>query len=271
MRCSVGAAAQSRLGRTWESPERSRGGAGRFAAPGCGHRPAVSPSVASLLHRAARAERRRVVAWVLATALTMAGTSVLGPEDVLLPAVLGGAFALWSLRQVWGLTLARRDFLRGDMPARRAWIVLLHDPNPRAYRPLLAIWDDRPAAGERLGKPDSVWRCDDELDLLESHHGGVVVHEAWVDTGPRSWSKPRWVRADQGIAVPHRRALLGRWYVSTTLRKERPEAARPLTLADPHAWPETAEELPLEGSLLVSTAGRVAFLAFATGVVLLLG
>ena len=30
----------------------------------------------------------------------------------------------------------------------------------------------------------------------------VVVHEAWVDTGPRRWSKPRWVAADAGLAVP---------------------------------------------------------------------
>jgi hypothetical protein len=195
----------------------------------------------------------------------------LGSEvGALVPAAMGVVLALWSARLVMGLALARRDFLQADTAARRAWVVLLHDPNPRAFRPLLAVWRERPPAGERLPKPDSVWRCDDELLELESHQGDVVVHEAWVDTGPRSWSKPRWARADEGIAVPHRRALLGRWYVSTTLRSERPEAARPLTLEDPHSRPETAEELPLEGSLLVSTAGRVAFLAPFTGLVLLL-
>ena len=45
---------------------------------------------------------------------------------------------------------------------------------------------------------------------------------------------------------------------------------RRLTLGDPHGVPQTAEELPLDGSLLRSVAGRIAFLAGFTAVVLAL-
>ena len=204
------------------------------------------------------------MAWVIAGVLVTAGAFALASEitgGVVL--VLAAALALWSVRQAAGLALARRDFRNATSPPRRAYVVLMHDPNPRAVRPLLAIWDERPAPGERLPEPDSVWRCDDELDALESFPGSAEVHEAWVDTGSRSWSKPRWARADAGLAVPHRRSLFGRWYVSTTLRRDRPEGPHPLTLADPHAAPAgmAAEELELGGSLLGSTAGRVVFLA----------
>ena len=203
-----------------------------------------------------------MLAWVLAGALVTAGTFPLASESTgWVVAVIAIALALWSVRQTLGLALSRRDFESASSPPRRAYVVLMHDPNPRAVRPLLAIWDERPTPGERLPKPDSVWRCDDELDELESSAGSAEVHEAWVDTGPRSWSKPRWVRADAGLAVPHRRALLGRWYVSTSLRRDRPESPHPLTLADPHGAGGAGGELALDGSLLGSTAGRIAFLA----------
>lgn len=117
----------------------------------------MQPSVDSLLRRAARAERRRLLAWVLAGVLVAAGTFALASETT-------------------------------------AGIVLV-------LAAALAIWDERPAPGERLPKPDSVWRCDDELDELPSVAGSAEVHEAWVDTGPRSRSKPRWVLADAGLAV----------------------------------------------------------------------
>lgn len=232
----------------------------------------MQPSVDRLLHRATRAERRRVVAWVLAGVLVTAGMFAVASETtggVVL--VLAAALALWSVRQTAGLALARRDFQNPSNPPRKAYVVLMHDPNPRAIRPLLAIWDERPAPGERLPKPDSVWRCDDELDELASFAGSAEVHEAWVDTGSRAWSKPRWVRADAGLAVPHRRSLFGRWYVRTTLRRDRPEEAHPLTLSDPHTAPAgvAAEELELGGSLLGSTAGRVVFLGVIAVLVLL--
>ena len=213
-----------------------------------------------------------MVAWALAGVLVTAGTFALASEatgGVVL--VLAASLALWSVRQTAGLALARRDFQSASSPPRKAYVVLMHDPNPRAIRPLLAIWAERPAPGERLPKPDSVWRCDDELDELESSAGSAEVHEAWVDSGPRSWSKPRWVRADAGLAVPHRRSLFGRWYVNTTLRRDRPGEPHPLTLSDPHATPAgvAREELELGGSLLGSTAGRVVFLAVVVAIVLL--
>jgi hypothetical protein len=229
------------------------------------------PSIASLLHRAARAERRRAGAWLLAGVVTAAGALALGSAaGALLAGLMGSALALWSARQVIGVHLARRDFRSADTPPRRAYVVLLHDPNPKAVRPLLAVWPERPAEGRRLPKPQSVWRCDDELDDLKSSQGSVVVHEAWLDTGPRSWSKPRWVCADAGIAVPHRRALLGRWYVSVLVRSDRPGEGRRLTLDDPHAVPEIGDELPIEGSLLRSVVGRIVFLTVFTAVAIAL-
>ena len=94
-----------------------------------------------------------------------------------------------------------------------------------------------------------------------------------MDTGSRSWSKPRWVRADAGIAVPHRRSLFGRWYFGRVTRADRPGDPEPLTLEDPHAAVSgfTAEEpLELGGSLAGSTAGRVAFLAVLAAVLVLI-
>jgi hypothetical protein len=208
---------------------------------------------------------------VLASCLAAGGALALGAtESAVIADGLGLVLALWSARQLAGLHLARRDFLTAGTPPRRAYVVLLHDPNPRATRPLLAVWSERPPADERLPKPEQVWRSDDEVDELESFQGDVVVHEAWVDTGPRSWSKPRWVRADAGLALPHRRALLGRWYTNLLLRLERPEEPRPLTLVDPHAAPAIAEDLPLDGSLAGSVAGRVLLLAAVAAAVLLL-
>jgi hypothetical protein len=233
--------------------------------------PRVRPSVASLLHRAVRAERRRVGAWLLAGVVTAAGALALASAaGALLAGLMGLGLAVWSGRQVVALGIARRDFHSADTPPRRAYVVLLHDPNPRALRPLLAVWAQPPPPRERLPKPQSVWRCDDELDELKSSQGSVVVHEAWLDTGPRSWSKPRWVCADAGIAVPHRRALLGRWYMSMVVRSARPGEARRLTLGDPHAVPQAAEELPLGGSLLRSVAWRIVLLAGFTAIVLAL-
>ena len=234
----------------------------------------MKASVDRLLHRATRAERRRVLAWILAGALVTAGTGVVSsPAIAIVIGTVAALLGLWSVRQTAGLMLARHDFNRASTPPRRAYVVLLHDPNPRAVRPLLAIWSDRPPSGERLPKPESVWRCDDELLELESMPGHVTVHEAWVDTGPRSWSKPRWVRADGGITVPHRRSMFGRWYFRRVTSGDRPGDPEPLTLEDPHAAVSgfTADEpLELGGSLAGSTAGRVAALAVLAAVIVLI-
>lgn len=234
----------------------------------------MTPSVDRLLQRALRAELRRVLAWALSGALVAAVTAVIEPPTAIVVGLVAALFALWSVRQAVGLVLARRDFRRAGTPPRRAYVVLLDDPNPRAVRPLLAIWPDRPPPGERLPKPESVWRCNEELLELESVQQHVEVHEAWVDTGPRSWSKPRWVRADGGIAVPHRRSLFGRWYFGRVTHRDRPDDAAPLTLGDPHdpvPGVTGAEALELGGSLAGSTAGRVAVLGVLAAVLVLTG
>ena len=63
--------------------------------------------------------------------------------------------------------------------------------------------------------------------------------------------------ADAGIAVPHRRAILGRLYVHLVLRGDRPGPPAPLTAPDPQTFPDTGGELPLGGGFGRSVAPRV--------------
>jgi hypothetical protein len=101
-------------------------------------------------------------------------------------------------------------------------------------RPLLAVWPEAPrVAHGSFPRPEHVYRSDEDVTDLLSFAGAARVHEAWVDTGPRRPSKPRWVAADAGIALPQRTAVLGRWYVSRILRAERPDEAKPLTIREP--------------------------------------
>lgn len=110
--------------------------------------------------------------------------------------------------------------------------------------------------------PERVYRCDEELDALQSYQGDVMVHEAWVDTGPRPASKPRWVAADAGVALPHRRAVFGRWYMGSLIGGERPEPAAPLTLRPPHPSTEgVAESDNHHGSFLAAVTWRLLGLA----------
>ena len=89
-----------------------------------------------------------------------------------------------------------------------------------------------------------------------------MVHEAWADIGPGSTSKPRWIAADAGIAVPHRGALFGRWYVSALIRPDRPGAPAPLTVDAPMpAAVPVVERAPLEGSLFGEVGWRCVVLA----------
>jgi hypothetical protein len=112
--------------------------------------------------------------------------------------------------------------------------------------------------------PERVYRCDDEQDDLECFQGDVVVHEAWVDTGSRPTSKPRWVAADAGLAVPHRRAVLGRWYLSALIRAERPGRPEPLTSRPPHPSDEVMVEAGrADKSFLAVLGWRVLGLAAA--------
>jgi hypothetical protein len=202
--------------------------------------------VGQVLRDTVALERRRSVAWLVAGAIALAACGVLdAPIQVTIVEISTGGLALiWVVRRLWAAWLALQDFTKAATSPRRAFVVLLHDPAPRMIRPLLGAWSDAPVLRDgRLPKPERVYRCDEELDALECHQGSVVVHEAWVDTGPRRWAKPRWVAADAGIAVPHRRALFGRSYMSSLISGERPEKPRRLTLQQPRADNEVIVEL----------------------------
>jgi hypothetical protein len=221
------------------------------------------------LQHAGRRESRHIVSWLLATPIAAAAAAAVVRDlavAMVVPA-FGICIAIWSLRLKWGVSLALRDFRKAVTPPERAYVVMLEDVNPRAIRALLGIWFVKPAAGQRLPKPDRVYRCDDELEDLKRFQGDVAVHEAWIDTGPRPTSKPRWVAADDGIAVVHRRAVLGRWYMSQLLRNDRPGPAKPLTIdaPTPPAVP-VVDRAPLEGSLVGSVGWRLVVLCLVAAV-----
>jgi hypothetical protein len=221
--------------------------------------------VGQVLRDTVALERQRSVAWLVAGTVAPAAYGVLdAPIHVTIVVVLTGGFAfVWVLRRLWAARLAFRDFTKAATSPRRAFVVLLHDPAPRMIRPLLGVWSDAPMLRDgRLPKPEQVYRCDDELDALECRQGSVVVHEAWVDPGARPWAKPRWVAADAGIALPHRRSLLGRWYLSNLISAERPEPPRRLTRQPPHPNDEVIVESGRSvGNLPAAVAGRLAALA----------
>jgi len=209
-------------------------------------------------------ERRRAIAWLIASMIAVAGAAVDLPPAITITAfALGVAAFVWVLRRLVATWLAFRNFTNAPNPPRRAYVVLLNDPAPRTLRPLLAIWSGSPVLRDgRVPKPEQVYRCDEEQDDLLSFAGDPIVHEAWVGTGRRPRSKPRWVAADAGVALPHRRAVFGRWYVGNLLAGERPDEPRPLTLAPPHP----SQELIVHhdgppGNFLTALLGRVAGLA----------
>lgn len=151
--------------------------------------------------------------------------------------------------------------------------MLLSDPNPQLRRPLLCVWGREPLpSGGRLPRAEAVYRCDEDRDALISVQGGAVVHEAWLDTGARARSRPRWVAADAGIVLPHRRSFLGAFYVASVIGTERPGRSRPLTMPAPDPTRENAtgtvatvisEESPGTGHWARLFAWRLAALALA--------
>ena len=197
-------------------------------------RPAVD--VGAVLDTAWRAVWQRWLAWLVAGAAVAGAAALLtdsGPA-VFMVLFLTGAILLWVGRAAWSVGLARRDFRAARTPPERAWVVLLHDPTPRMIRPLLGVWTEEPVVRASVfPRPDVVFRCDDDLDDLLSHQGEVAVHEAWVDTSGRGIRGARWVAADAGVALPHRRAFLGRWFFSSLTRAERPGLPSPLRSARP--------------------------------------
>ena len=222
----------------------------------------------ALLRRRRAQERRNLVAWIAASLPLLAVGAILHAPvrvSVAVGGVAGGA-VLWVGRRLMGAWLAERDFRRAQTLPRRAFVVLLRDPAPKMVRPLLAVWSERPVAKNgAFPKADHVYRADEEVDDLLSFQGSIELFEAWVDTGPRSWSKPRWVAANDGIALPHRRAVLGRLYVSMLLRAERPDRPERLGIREPHPSQDVDQTLPRIPGFGRAVGWRLAVLA-VTGV-----
>ena len=213
--------------------DRSRGQTVREA-PERDSRRAVD--VGAVLDAAWRDVGQRWLAWLVAGGAVAGAAGLLtdsGPA-VFMVLFMTGVILLWVVRAAWSVGLARRDFRAARTAPERAWVVLLHDPTPRMIRPLLGMWTEEPVVrGSVFPRPDVVFRCDDDLDDLLSHQGDVAVHEAWVDTSGRGIRGARWVAADAGVALPHRRAFLGRWFFSSLTRAERPGVPSPLRSARP--------------------------------------
>lgn len=101
----------------------------------------MRPDPRTALRREAIKDRQSAICWVIAGALVSSAAFALGRRPVAaFGAMFGVWFALYDLRLEWGVRLALRDMARGATPPRRASVVLLHDPQPRAHRPLLAVW-----------------------------------------------------------------------------------------------------------------------------------
>ena len=116
-------------------------------------------------------------------------------------------FLGFALRRLWGVVVAAFDAGRGTDQPRLGYVALVRPY--RSWRPLVAVWWQQPTTDGDLTRPDAVYRADDDAATdLSSTASAVIVHRAWVDTG---W-KPRWIAAEEGVVVPHRRALLGPWH-----------------------------------------------------------
>jgi hypothetical protein len=157
-------------------------------------------------------------------------------------------FAAFAVRRLWGLWIALWDVRNGADEPRLGFGAVIDDPAPRTWRPLLAVWEHDPTGGERLARPDAVYRADDETSAdLQCPSSSVVVRQAWIDTGLWQKAKPRWVGFEDGVAVPHRRVMFGRWYVRTVTKKSEVEAVVPLR----HGPPQ-----PLISPVETSSGGR---------------
>jgi hypothetical protein len=237
-------------------------------------RVATAP-VGQVLRDAVSGEQQRAAAWLVAGVLVAAAGAALGlpGEITLVVGAAAGCGFVWVLRRLWAGRRALRDVGSAAVP-RRAFVIVLHDPEPRIVRPLLGIWPEPPLArGGRVPEPHRVYRCDERHIDLACHKGAVVAYEAWVATGPRRWSTPRWVAADDGVALPHRPALLGRWYLSRLLSGERPGVPQPLTVPAPHQAQEPAiqTEGRAGGGFAAALARRLALLAAFAAFLFLVG
>jgi hypothetical protein len=186
---------------------------------------------------------------------------------------LGVAALAWVTTRLLGARTALRDFEEAQTEPHRAYVVVLRDPSPRGTGPLLGVWAKEPVlTAGRLPRADAVYRCDAGRDALFCSRGEVVVHRAWVDQGPRAGSRPRWVAADAGVALPRHRAVLGAQQLDAALGRERPPRTRSLSMPAPNPTTETEtgtfvtvinEPVPETRQLVRLLAWRLAALALA--------
>ncbi|MEO7351091.1 MAG: hypothetical protein ABIW17_04255 [Marmoricola sp.] len=199
----------------------------------------AAPKVGRVLRAAVNEERDRWLAWAAATfavtvgcaAARTSGSVVLGVD------FLGVAALVWVTRRALAARLALGDFEEARTEPRRGFVALVRDPHLPGTRPLLGVWSKEPVpVGGQLPRAEAVYRCDAARDALFSTRGAVVVHQAWV--GAPSGSRPRWVVADAGIALPRHRALLGPHRLDSVIGTERPARARTLSMPAPNPTTE---------------------------------
>jgi hypothetical protein len=201
------------------------------------------PQVGPILRADFEDARDQTGAWIAAvTVLAVAAGAGPVPLNILVGVIAVGMVAVaWTSRRLLGALSALRDFESASTAPRRAFVVLLENPAPRAKHPLLGVWSEEPVPSKgRLPAAEEVYRCDPEQTALISVPGGVVVHEAWLDTVPGSRARPRWVAADAGIALPQRQVVVGQRSLDSVIGGERPRRTRPLTMPVPHPTTETA-------------------------------
>jgi hypothetical protein len=230
------------------------------------------PHVGRALRASLVEERGRWLAWAAASVVAILGCVAAGETETVVYGVgfVAAGALFWAGSRFLGGWQALRDYEQAKTEPRRAYVALLNDPNARVTRPLLGVWSQEPLPQQgRLPRAEAVYRCDEERSALMSPPGRVIVHEAWVDTGPRSGSRPRWVVADAGLALPHQTAVLGGWYLASLIGSERPAGARPLTVRAPHPDNEPTpvaagtlitERTPVLGSWARQFAWRLATL-----------
>jgi len=210
-----------------------------------------TPLVGRVLRAELVEERLLWLAWAAATLVAVPACAIAGETDAVVYGVglVGAAALFWVGQRLLGVWQALNDYEKAETRPRRAYVALLNDPRARVTRPLLGVWNAQPLPKGPLPRADAVYRCDEERTALISPQGRVIVHEAWVDTGRRAGSKPHWVVADAGLALPHRGAALGRWHLATLIKSERPARAKPLTVRAPR---EDAEPAVVSPGTLVS-------------------
>ncbi|GAB3253163.1 hypothetical protein GCM10027425_12230 [Alteromonas gracilis] len=212
-----------------------------------------------VVRRARGVAVRRTTSWVLAGSAVTTGGLILGvPVTVAgVAGVLGVALAALGVRSWWHLSVAERR-LGTEPEAVRAWAALRDNPAPHGVRPLLLVWEERPRAGTR---PDRVLLADEDLDALLDPGPDVVLHEVWLDARPR----PRFVVADRGVALPHRRSVLygPRWAAGVGLTRRPREVAAP----EPAAGSGPAGSGPAVSGLARGTALRTLALALLVGAI----